>query len=84
MKKEIFLTIDRFEGRFAVCFDDEEREFNIERIALPDMKEGDCFLAELTEEKLAFVRALPEETARRRSEAEAMLSAIFSKNKGKR
>lgn len=84
MKKEILLTIDRFEGRFAVCFDDEEREFNIERIVLPDMKEGECFLAEQDGDKFCLVRALPEETARRRAEAEAMLSAIFSKNKGKR
>ena len=79
MKKELLLTVDRFEGRLAVCFDDSENEFNIEKITLPDIKEGDCFLAEFSEEKITFIKTLPEETARRREEAAAMLAALFSK-----
>lgn len=82
MKKELLLVVDRFEGSFAVCIDDDENVFNINKTALSGLAEGDCFLAEQDGDALCFVRDLPDETARRRAEAAAMLAALFSKNKG--
>ena len=80
MKNELLLVVDRFEGDFAVCVDDDENVFNLDKTALSGLTEGDCFLAERDGDKLCFVRALPDETARRKAEAAAMLAALFSKN----
>jgi hypothetical protein len=80
VKKELLLVVDRFEGGFAVCVDDDENVFNFDKTALSDVAEGDCFLAERDGDKVSFVRALPDETARRKAEAAAMLAALFAKN----
>jgi hypothetical protein len=80
VKKELLLVVDRFEGGFAVCVDDDENVFNLDKTALSDVAEGDCFLAARDGDKLCFVKALPDETARRKAEAAAMLAALFSKN----
>ena len=41
-KSDILLTIDRFEGEFAVCIDDNGATINIKKENIPsDAKEGD-------------------------------------------
>lgn len=82
MEKELLLVVDRFEGGSAVCIDDDENVFNLDKAALSGLAEGDCFLARIDGNKVCFVRALPDETARRKEEAAAMLAALFSKNNG--
>lgn len=80
MENELLLVVDRFEGDFAVCVDDDENVFDLDKTALSGLNEGDCFLAARDGDKLCFVKALPDETARRKAEAAAMLAALFSKN----
>jgi hypothetical protein len=79
MKNEKLLVIDRFEGDVAVCLDDEERAFDLPRTAVADLGEGECFRAAVEGERVEFIKAMPEETARRRAEAEAMLASLFGK-----
>ena len=81
MKNEFILVIDRVEGDLAICMDECEKTFVIPVSTLAGMGEGDCFLAE-DNGGVRFVRALPEETARRKAQADSMLAALFSKNKG--
>ena len=81
MKDEFILVIDRVEGDIAICMDDCEKIFAIPVATLVGLGEGDCFLAE-DNGGVRFVRALPEETARRKAQADSMRAALFSKNKG--
>ena len=82
VEKELLLVIDRFEGSFAVCIDDDENVFNLDKAGLASLAEGDCFLAQADGNNFRFVRALPDETARRKAEAASMLAALFLKNNG--
>ena len=66
MEKELLLVIDRFEGSFAVCIDDDENVFNLDKAGLASLAEGDCFLAQADGNNVRFLRALPDETARQR------------------
>ena len=80
---KIKFSVDRIDenGRFTVCFDDNQKKyvFPSERVGLGA---GQLFFAELDEQGLPTeVQPLPEETAERRRELHSRTSALFRRNK---
>lgn len=80
---KIRFSVDRIEGdgRFTVCFDDDQKKyvFPSERVGLGA---GQLFYAELDDEGYPVaVEPLPEETAERRRELHSRTSALFRRNK---
>lgn len=66
------LIIDRFEGSFAVCEDENEKKTNISRDLLPqDAREGDVIFIENSVYSVDF-----EQTKKRREEALALLKRL--------
>ena len=83
----LIFTLDRFEGDFGVCLADDNEmgiyQLDVDAKALASLSEGDVFAADVTEKGLENIRALPEETNRRRSAARSKLRAILEKQKNK-
>ena len=68
------LAIDRFEGNYAICEDDEKKMFAIEIEELPkDAKEGDVL--EITDEGEVSINA--KLTAARRSKVKKMQDSLW-------
>ena len=71
------LAIDRFEGTFAICEDDERKAFAIERAELPsEAKEGD--IIKISDD--AVITIDKEETQRRRDRNKKLQDKLW-KNK---
>jgi hypothetical protein len=69
------LIIDRFEGDFAVCEDENLRTVHIQRSELPqDAAEGDCLAADPRE---GYVLDKGE-TARRRARIKNKMNRLFT------
>ena len=63
------LTIDRFENGYAVCFDDNEKKYDIPKNTLPNLREDDIFTADMSQDgKVSNVNYLKEETERKKAE----------------
>lgn len=80
---KIRFSVDRVDenGRFAVCFDDDQKKY-VFPYPLVGLGAGELFLAELDAEGLPRdVEPLPEETEKRRSELRSRTSALFRRNK---
>lgn len=64
----MIITVDRFEGDFAVCEKDDRNMINIERIKLPkEVKEGDVLILDG-----AKILIDQDETKKRREEIEKL------------
>lgn len=69
------LTIDRFEGNYAICEDSDAKLFAIEKTELPHgAAEGDVLNVDEAEGTL---RVNEEETARRRSRVNKLQNELF-------
>ncbi|MCH5353473.1 MAG: DUF3006 domain-containing protein [Acutalibacter sp.] len=69
-----YLVIDRFEGKYAICEDAEQKYFAIETAELPpDAKEGSVLL--ISDEGTLFLDAA--ETDRRRKEMAEKQRHVF-------
>ena len=67
------LIIDRFEGDFAVCEDENRKMLNIEKTRLPEgVKEGDVLIFQ--GDKLVIDH---DETKRRRERIKKMMDALW-------
>lgn len=70
------LTIDRFEGKFAVCMQ-EDKVINIPRYKLPiEAKDGDCLVMEN-----GFFVVKKEETDEKRRSMRKLMDELKKKNK---
>lgn len=70
------LTIDRFEGKYAVCVQ-EEKVINIPRYKVPlDAKDGDCLVLEN-----GFFVVKKEETDERKHKVKRFMDELKKKNK---
>lgn len=68
------LAIDRFEGIFAICEDDERKAFAIERAELPsEAKEGD--IIKISDD--AVITIDKEETQRRRDKNKKLQDKLW-------
>ena len=73
------LTIDRFEGEYAVCIGEDEKTLNIERALIPnEAKEGS--IIEVSAD-LSEMRILSEETAKRAERINSLFEKIKNKNR---
>jgi hypothetical protein len=69
------LIIDRFEGDFAVCEDENPRTVHIRRSELPQgAAEGDCIVADPREGYILD----HDETARRRARIRSKMNRLFT------
>lgn len=69
------VTIDRFEGQFAVCETDERVMLDIPKCEIPnDAKEGDILIRDTKDEPWQIAE---EETASRRKEMQDRLNRLF-------
>lgn len=68
------LTIDRFEGTYAICEDKEKKMFAIEKSELPD-KAGEGDVLSISNEGVITVDK--EETKRRREKIARMQNKLF-------
>ncbi len=72
-----YVVIDRFEGNFAICIDDDEKVFEIEIKRLPvGSKEGDV-LKKLKGDRYEFDE---KETKKRREEMYDLQNKLFTED----
>ena len=76
--KKIF-SVDRFEGKIAVCISDDDIQLDILRIELGDLKVHDVFSAELHEGNLTDITPMPEERDRRLASNRERLHQLFNR-----
>ncbi len=70
----MILSIDRFEGDYAVCIDDNGKKTDLPRALLPTgSREGDC----IRPDSQGNYHLDPEETHRRRQRAIALSQKLF-------
>lgn len=70
-------TVDRIEGGYAVCEDENEKTVNFELILLPEgIKEGD--IIEKTDDRFVICT---DETAERRKKMFNLQNSIFTKKR---
>ncbi|MDE6148984.1 MAG: DUF3006 domain-containing protein [Ruminococcus sp.] len=67
------LSIDRFEGGYAVCVDDEENIVNIKKSLI----EGNAVSGDIIEEKDSIYVILKDETKRRKEEIKKLQDELF-------
>lgn len=69
------LTIDRFEGNYGICFDEEEKLFAIEKAELPaGASEGDVLNVD---DKEGTVSINTEATAQKRAKTKKLQDKLF-------
>ena len=78
--KKIF-SIDRLEGRLAVCIADDGECIITPIDSLAGMKARDVFSAETDGETLSDIIPLPDERDKRLREGHEMLQRLLNKNK---
>lgn len=77
----IRFSLDRFEGDYAVCYDEQGNKFDFPRSLVP-LEAGSLFTAKLDEKRLPVdIHYLAEETAQKRSELKGRLHALFHRTK---
>lgn len=77
----IRFSLDRLEGDYAVCYDEQGNKFDFPKSLVP-LKTGSLFTAELDEQGLPFdIHYLAEETAQKKSELKGRLDALFRRSK---
>ena len=75
------LTLDRYEGDFGVCFDENDMKYDIPRSVIPSINEGDIFLISLCGAEFSDPEPQIEETEERRRKIRARLNKIFERSK---
>ncbi len=74
-------SLDRFEGDFAVCYDDENKKYDFPKKTVP-FEAGALFTAILDENGIPReIRFLEEETAAQKAAMKKRLTALFQRNK---
>ena len=75
------LTLDRFEGGFGVCFDENDVQYDIPRASLGSLDEGDIFLISHANGVFSDAEHLKDETEAKREKIRARLNKLFEKSK---
>lgn len=80
---KIKMTLDRFEENFGVCFDQNDRQFDIPKDALSGIREGDIFLISCNGVTFSDPEPLTKETEHRKAALQARLDRIFARSQNK-
>lgn len=75
------LTLDRFEGDFGVCFDENDAQYDIPRTSLGSLDEGDIFLISHADGIFSDPEPLKDETEAKREKIRARLNKLFERSK---
>ena len=75
------LTLDRFEGDFGVCLDQDGKSYDVPRSILCGICENDIFLANFDGDTFSDIEPLPEETAERKAFMRSRLEKLLERPK---
>lgn len=77
---KIKLTLDRFEGDFGICLDEDGKSYDVPKAVLCGISENDIFLAEIDSDSFSNIELLADETAERKERIRARLNKILAKS----
>lgn len=78
---KIKLTLDRFEGDFGVCLDENGKSYDVPKSVLCGIEENDIFLATFDGGSFFEIELLTDETKERKERIRARLNKIFTNSK---
>ena len=78
---KIKLTLDRFEGDFGICLDENGKSYDVPKAVLCGISENDVFLAEFDGDAFSNIELLADETAERKERIRARLNRILARSK---
>lgn len=81
-EKKIF-SVDRFEGKIAVCISDDDDVLNLPQDTLGGLVPNDVFSAVIDGDGLKDIIPMPEERDRRLADMRARLHALARRSKNK-
>ena len=75
------LTLDRYEGDLGVCFDGDDRQYEIPKGVLGSLEEGDIFMISHSDGVFSDPEFLKQETEEKREKLRLRLNRIFARSK---